>query len=192
MDLSPIKTIKARLQATWFWQVFGVCAMQKLWTKFFVAVVLVSGYVVAMAGLGLLTPIYSLAEMNRTEGVLIVAQKPLRNVSGSKIIIRKADGEKAFYLGVIRGSEEVILKAAIGKQVTVWSQVQYEAWPPFVYECFWHIQEGEKTLYDYNKRLPGRLRGRSLYDPALFKFALFMCLVPLLSVVIACRNPAKS
>ncbi|MCX5877327.1 MAG: hypothetical protein NT087_13735 [Deltaproteobacteria bacterium] len=192
MDLSPIKTIKARLQATWFWQVFGVCAMQKTWTKFLVAAIIVSGYVVVMAGLELLTPIYSLEEMNRTEGVLVVAQQPLRNIYGSKVIIRKDDGEKAFYRGAIRDSEDIILKAAIGKQVTVWSQIEYSVRPPFVYERFWHIQEGEKILYDYDSWLPGRLFGRAQKSPALFKFSLFMFIVLLVIVVSACRNPVKS
>ncbi|MBJ7589344.1 hypothetical protein [Aeromonas veronii] len=37
-------TAKARLQATWFWRVFGICAMQKGWTKFLVAVAIMAGF----------------------------------------------------------------------------------------------------------------------------------------------------
>ena len=32
---------KARMQATWFWRVFGIRAMQKGWTKFLVAVAII-------------------------------------------------------------------------------------------------------------------------------------------------------
>ncbi|UYB72802.1 hypothetical protein NBH81_10295 [Aeromonas veronii] len=35
---------KARIQATWFWRVFGVRAMQKGWTKFLVAVAIMAGF----------------------------------------------------------------------------------------------------------------------------------------------------
>ncbi|MDU7313223.1 MAG: hypothetical protein E7L31_17880 [Aeromonas sp.] len=35
---------KARIQATWFWRVFGIRAMQKGWTKFLVAVAIMAGF----------------------------------------------------------------------------------------------------------------------------------------------------
>ncbi len=189
MLLRIMKNIQKRLKATWFWQIFGVCAMQKTWTKFLVAVALVALFPMAMSGLELLTPIYRLDGMHKTDGVLLLAKQPARNIYGSRVVIRKDNGEKAYYWGAIRGGrEEDALKAALGKRITVWSQIQYDIRPPFVYEHFWHIQEsGGTILIDYDTWYSGRLKGASSIDPAIFKFSLFMFTLSLIVVAVACQ-----
>ncbi len=184
------ESIKAYLQATWFWQVLGVCAMQKLWTKFLVAVLIMAGIGAFRSSLELLTPIYRLDEMNRTEGVLMKVASKGRNAYKKRIIIRKDNGEQVIFRGTIR-SEHTLMKAAIGKQVAVWSQVQYDFIPPFLYERFWHIQEGEKILINYGGYFPVRLKVNSHFEPALLKFFLFMFFVPLIIILIVCQRGTK-
>lgn len=185
-EVTP-KSIKAYLQATWFWQVFGVCAMQKLWTKFLVATSLMSGIMAFMPGLELLTPIYDLNEMNRTEGVLMKVAYKGKTAYGKRIVIQNDAGKPVIFRGTIY-NDNPLLRAAIGKRVTVWSQIQYDLKRPFGYECFWHIQEGEKVLIDYDGQLANRLKARSSTNPALLKFFLFMFIVPLIIVLIVCRK----
>ncbi|MFA7095278.1 MAG: hypothetical protein WC383_02205 [Gammaproteobacteria bacterium] len=50
------QAVKKRVKATWLWRVFVVCAMRRLWTKFLVAISLVSSYGALMFGLDLITP----------------------------------------------------------------------------------------------------------------------------------------
>jgi len=70
--------------------------------------------------------------------------------------------------------------------VTVWTQQVYEAWPPFIYEKFMQIKQGEKLLHDYK----GTIYINNLRPSItiLFKFTLFLATVPLFLVGWICRK----
>ncbi|MGU5866733.1 hypothetical protein ACV1EB_19780, partial [Aeromonas caviae] len=58
---------KARIQATWFWRVFGIRAMQKGWTKFLVAVAIMAGFWSVFFYVELLNPILPLEQLTKNE-----------------------------------------------------------------------------------------------------------------------------
>ncbi len=62
---------KARIQATWFWRVFGVRAMQKWWTKFLVAVAIMAGFWSLFSYVQSLNPALPLEQLTKNEGVLV-------------------------------------------------------------------------------------------------------------------------
>lgn len=174
---------KGRVQATWLWRVYGVCAMQRNWTQVMVALSVFSWYMVAMFGCGLLTPILELDQMHRTEGVLLSVSYSSRGKDTLRI--RLDSGEERKYLGrVFRARDEV--EKAIGQRIVVWSQQVYEAWPPFVYERWQEAKLHEKLLFDY-KDGASQKNARPT-EIIFFKLYLFLATVPLLLVGWVCRK----
>jgi len=185
------RAFKTRIQAIWFWRVFGVCAMRKLWTKFLVAVAIAGCYLAAMFGLDLLTPVLALEKMNRTEGVPVAVYggSSARHSSGaSKIVIRTDTGEEKTFRGFSLDKDSVVRLKKTSRLI-VWSQVAYEAWPPFIHERFWRIQEGKEVLVSY-----GDLDARKQrhIDPFWFQFSCALAILPLLIVVSTCRREASA
>ncbi|MDO9226519.1 MAG: hypothetical protein Q8M09_06860 [Pseudomonadota bacterium] len=178
---------KAHAQATWFWRVFGVCAMRKLWTKFLVAVAIYAGFWFLYIGVDLLNPILPLEKLNRTEGALVHVYQPLRNVYGAKVRIRTASGEEITYRGTMYDDAEALLLAMKGKQVTVWSQPYYEVWLPFYYNRFWRVQDGDRVLLKDDTHWIGRNHMRPT-DIRLLKLSLALTISCVGIVILACRK----
>jgi hypothetical protein len=183
---------KARAQDTWFWQVFGVCAMRKLWTKFLVAVAIMAGFCSFYLGVDLLmNPILPLNQLNQTQGVLVHVYQPLRNAHGAKIIIRTDTGDEITFRGTMYDEAKTLLLAMKGKRVTVWSQPYYEIWLSFYYDRFWQVQDEERVLVSYDGYWIGR-QHRKPTDIKLFKFTLTLTLLSLGIVIVACRRSARA
>jgi len=186
------RAFKTRIQATWFWRVFGVCAMKKLWTKFLVAVAIAGGWLSALFGLDLLNhPIPPLMEMSRTEGVLVHVYQPLSSAHGSKIRIRTKNGVEITYRGSMFDNEKESLLGANGMRVVVWSMPYFEAWPPFYYESFWQVEwEGEVLLTEERTRaFRERNKPNTIY---WFKFSLALVFFPLFIVMLTCRKEGSA
>lgn len=181
------RAFKTRFQATWFWRVFGVCAMRKLWTKFLVAVAIMAGFWSLYFGVYLLNPILPLNQLPQTKGVLVHVYQPLRTVHDSKIRIRTDGGDEITYRGSLYDDAKTRLLAAKGKQVTVWSQPYYEVWLPFYYMRFWQVQEDDHVLVSYADLYQGKLRSRPGYA-WLSKFLLALTTLSLAIVILACRK----
>ena len=84
---------KARIQATWFWRVFGVRAMQKGWTKFLVAVAIMAGFWSLFSYVQSLNPALPLEQLTKNEGLIVHVYQPLRTAHGSTIRILADSGE---------------------------------------------------------------------------------------------------
>jgi hypothetical protein len=95
------QSIKSRVHATWFWRVFGVCAMKRLWTKFLVAVAIMAGFWGLYLGIDLLNPILPLEQLEQTEGVLVRLYRPLDSAHGSTMTIQTDDGAEIKFRGSI-------------------------------------------------------------------------------------------
>lgn len=180
---------KSRFQSTWFWRVFGVCAMKKLWTKFLVAVAIMAGFWSLFFYIDWLNPVLPLEQLTRNEGVLVHVYQPLRSAHGSKLRIQTDSGEEITYRGSIY--DKAGLLAAKGKRVAIWSQPYCELWLPFYYEHFWQVQEGEQVLVSYENSYKGRLRYRPDYA-WLAKRLLVLTLLSLSIVILACRKQATA
>lgn len=178
------RVFKTRVQATWFWRVFGVCAMKKLWTKFLVAAAIMAGFWSLYLGVDLSNPILPLEKLNRTEGVLVYVYKPLRNVYGAKIRIRTDAGEEITFRGTMRDDAVLAMK---DKRITVWSQPYYEVWPPFYYNRFWWVQDGDRVLLKDDTHWIGRSHARPM-DIYLFKLTLILTISCSGIVTLACRK----
>ncbi|MCV3284410.1 hypothetical protein [Aeromonas veronii] len=176
---------KARMQATWFWRVFGVRAMQKGWTKFLVAVAIMAGFWSVFFYVELLNPILPLEQLTKNEGVLVQVYKPLRTAHDSAIRILTDSGEEIAYRGSIYN--KAALLAAKGKRVTVWSQPYYKFWWPFYFEQAWQVQEGEQVLISYENTYKGLLRYRPS-DEWLAKHLLILAILSLAIVALACHK----
>lgn len=181
------RAFKTRIQATWFWRVFGVCAMKKLWTKFMVAVSISGSYLIAFFGLELLNPVLTLEQMNRTEGVLLSVHHTMQSRHWSKIVIQTDGGVILTFRGSMIFGEDIPLRNSIGRRITIWSQPHYQAVPPFFYEEFQHVRSGNSTLVDYG-RVEGSLRLHGGGSPFWFKFSIALAIFPLLIVSLACRT----
>ena len=179
------KIFKEVVQATWLWRVYCVCAMKRTWTKFLVAVFLICGYWVIDEGLDLLTPIIALEQMPKKEGVLLEVLVPLKSVHDSQLVLQLDDGNKIHYRGTLRYPAP--MKSAIGQRITVWSQPVYEAWYPFYYECFRHVQQGEKVLVDYKNGI-GRKGYQENFSPIFFGGAIVLTILSFLIVTWVCRK----
>ncbi|RQM76282.1 hypothetical protein EHZ47_09525 [Aeromonas jandaei] len=180
---------KARMQATWFWRVFGVRAMQKGWTKFLVAVAIMAGFWSGFFYVELLNPILPLEQLTKNEGVLVQVYKPLRTAHDSAIRILTDSGEEIAYRGSIYN--KAALLAAKGKRVTVWSQPYYKFWWPFYFEQAWQVQEGEQVLISYENTYKGLLRYRPS-DEWLAKHLLILTILSLAIVALACHKGATA
>jgi hypothetical protein len=175
---------KANVQATWFWRVYGVCAMKRTWTKLLVAVSLSSCFLIVRAGPGLLTPILELKQMNRHEGILI---NVFFNPKGHNSLLIKTDnGEELSYPG---GSLDAVTKAgdSVGKRVTIWTQRVYDGWPPFIFEGVMEVKQKNKMLINYSvkKRMES-----DAYDMSFIRFFLYLGVFSLLMVGWLCRKAA--
>ncbi|PJC94080.1 hypothetical protein CUC44_05095 [Aeromonas lusitana] len=181
---------KVRFQSTWFWRVFGICAMQKGWTKFLVAVAIMAGFWSVVLYVELLNPALPLEQLTKNEGVLVQVYKPLRTAHDSAIRILTDSGEEIAYRGSIYN--KAALLAAKGKRVTVWSQPYYRFWWPFYFEQAWQVQEGEQVLISYENTYKGLLRYRSS-DEWLAKHLLILTILSLAIVALVCHKgvPAK-
>ncbi|MCF5864021.1 hypothetical protein K3H50_11810 [Aeromonas veronii] len=180
---------KARMQATWFWRVFGVRAMQKGWTKFLVAVAIMAGFWCVFFCVELLNPILPLEQLTKNEEVLVQVYKPLRTAHDSAIRILTDSGEEIAYRGSIYN--KAALLAAKGKRVTVWSQLYYRFWWPFYFEQAWQVQEGEQVLISYENTYKGLLRYRPS-DEWLAKHLLILTILSLAIVALACHKGATA
>lgn len=180
-----------RVQSTWFWRVYGICAMQKLWTKFLVAVAIMAGFWGGYFGVALLNPILPLHQLSQTQGVLVHVYQPPRTVHGSKIRIRLDSGEEITFRGSMVDDARTQLQAAKGKRVTVWSQPYYELWLPLYYEKFWQVQEADHVLLSFANVYESRLRFRPT-DVWLSKFMLALTILSLAIVTLACRRGATA
>lgn len=175
--------VKAAIQATWFWRVYGVCAMKRTWTKFLIATALVSWYGVALHGGCLLTPILQLEQMHREEGVLLSIGYSTKGLDSLRI--RLDTGDERLYRGSLRGVKGQLEKY-VGHPVTVWSQQIYEAWPPFIYEGFREMKQGNQLLLHYNEG--ALLKQMHPEHISWFKFYFCLAAIPLLIVGWACRK----
>jgi hypothetical protein len=182
---------KKRVQATWFWRVFGICAMRKLWTKFLVAVAIAGFWLSALFGMDLLNPAPLLEQLNRTQGVLVHVYQPIRNAYGAKVRIRTETGEELTFRGDMFDDDKVRLLAAKEKRVTVWSMPFYEAWPPFYYERYCQIQEEERVLVGYERWRRGHLDMKPTAIK-LLQISLTLVLLPVFIVILACRRGAPA
>ena len=178
--------LKVVVQATWVWRVYCVCAMKRTWTKFLIAVSLFSWYMVALHGGYLLTPILQLEQMHREEGVLLRIGYSRRG--NDSILLRLNAADERLYRGNLRGVSGQLEKY-IGQPVTVWSQQIYEAWPPFVYEGFREIKQGNQLLLRYNEG--SLLKQMRPVEISWFRFYLWLATIPVLIVGLACRKEAN-
>lgn len=174
---------KVRFQSTWFWRVFGICAMQKGWTKFLVAVAIMAGFWSLFSYVQSLNPTLPLERLTKNEGVLVHVYQPLRTAHGSTIRILTDSGEEIAYRGSI--FDKTLLIAAKGKRVTVWSQQFYDLWWPFYYERVWQIQEGAQVLMSYESVYQSRQSNQSSHI-WLAKRLLILAILSLVIVALAC------
>ncbi|WP_421195330.1 hypothetical protein [Aeromonas jandaei] len=180
---------KARMQATWFWRVFGVRAMQKGWTKFLVAVAIMAGFWSLFSYVQSLNPVLRLEQLTKNEGLLVHVYQPLRTAHGSTIRIQTDSGEEIAYRGSI--FDITLLVAAKGKRVTVWSQPFYDLWWPFYYERVWQIQEGAQVLMSYESVYQSRKSNKSSHI-WLAKHLLILTILSLAIVALACHKGATA
>jgi len=176
---------KAHIQATWFWRVFGIRAMQKGWTKFLVAVAIMAGFWSLFSYVQSLNPALPLEQLTKNEGVLVHVYQPLRTAHGSTIRILADSGEEIAYRGSIYN--EAALLAAKGKRVTVWSQPFYDLLWPFYYERVWQIQEGTQVLMSYESVYQSRQSNKSSHI-WLAKRLLILAILSLAIVALACHK----
>ncbi|BCS47916.1 MULTISPECIES: hypothetical protein [Aeromonas] len=176
---------KARIQATWFWRVFGVRAMQKGWTKFLVAVAIMAGFWSLFSYVQSLNPVLPLEQLTKNEGLLVHVYQPLRTAHGSTIRIQTDSGEEIAYRGSI--FDITLLVATKGKRVTVWSQPFYDLWWPFYYERVWQIQEGAQVLMSYESVYQSRKSNKSSHI-WLAKHLLMLTILSLAIVALACHK----
>lgn len=176
---------KARMQATWFWRVFGVRAMQKGWTKFLVAVAIMAGFWSLFSYVQSLNPVLPLEQLTKNEGLLVHVYQPLRTAHGSTIRILTDSGKEIAYRGSL--FDITLLVAAKGKRVTVWSQPFYDLWWPFYYERVWQIQEGAQVLMSYESVYQSRQSNKSSHI-WLAKRLLILALLSLVIVALACHK----
>lgn len=177
--------LKAVIQSTWFWRVYGVCAMKRTWMKLLIAVSLVSCLMIARISPGLLTPILELQQMNREEGILLSISF---NPKGHDTLrIRTDNGKERVYLG---GSMEAGYKTSdsVGKKVTVWSQRVYEGWPPFIFEGFKEVKQGDKMLLNYSVMEMESFHANFM---STIKFLCYLIIFPLLIVGWLCRKSSE-
>ncbi|WP_429195197.1 hypothetical protein [Aeromonas veronii] len=179
------RMMKVRFQSTWFWRVFGVRAMQKLWTKFLMAVAIMAGFWSVVLYVELLNPALPLEQLTKNEGGLVQVYKPLRTAHDSAIRILTDSGEEIAYRGSIYN--KAALLAAKGKRVTVWSQPYYRFWWPFYFEQAWQVQEGEQVLISYENTYKGLLRYRPS-DEWLAKHLLILTILSLAIMALACHK----
>ncbi len=176
---------KANVQATWFWRVYGLCAMKRTWSKFLIAVSLFSFLMFVRVAPGLLTPILELEQMRREEGLLLGVNF---NPRGHDTLRIKTDAgeERIYFFGNSTGVKARIeLSNAAGQRVIVWSQRIYDGWPPFIYEGVMEVKQGSKMLRGYNLTF----RKQSLADDiGLLHFLLYPAILPLLVVGWVCRK----
>ena len=192
------QTIKGRFQATWFWRVFGVCAMQRLWTKFLVAVAIGAGFWGLYLGVDLLNPILPLERLERTEGVLVRVYVPLKTVHGSTVTICTDEGRVIKFRGSMQKVEKKgfinksALEQVVGQRIIVWHQDFFEVWPPFYYKRFWHVEDESGNAYVDHKNY---WIGRHHMRPSAvrwFKRMLILTSACLAIVILACfRDAAK-
>lgn len=176
-------TFKRVVQATWFWRVYGICAMKRTWTKLLIAISLFSWIMIARTGPDLLTPIIELNQMHRTEGVLLnVGFNPKGHDS---LRIKTDDGEKITYLGNTFGGAGIDLVKLVGQRITIWSQQVYEGWPPFVFEGYREVRQGDKVLLKYSLTTRKVLLD---FETSEIHFLLYTAILPILVVGWVCRN----
>jgi hypothetical protein len=178
--------LKATVRATWFWRVYGVCAMKRTWTKLLVAVSLCGLMVVARFGPGIFTPVLDLEQMHRKEGLVIGAS--INPKGHNSLRIRTDAGEKRTYLALSYVGFER-LHGAAGQRVTVWSQRVYDGWPPFVYEGLMEAKLGNTMLLNYKMATEESSR-RDYIE--IVRFFLYLFTIPLLVVGWACRKGADT
>jgi len=172
----------------WFWQIYGVCAMQRTWSKSLVAVAIVSGYWSITFTVELLNPLPVLDKMDRTEGVLLSVYQP-RRVNGSSIRIRTADGKILSFRGTIFDKKPLV--ATKGKLVTVWSQPTYRVWPPFYYQKFWYVEFQHHIVFDHVSFDPLATNWKIKVRNADYLFAKYLFLLMAFSlfvVFLRCRT----
>jgi hypothetical protein len=192
------KTIQGRVQTTWFWRLFGVCAMQRLWTKFLVAVAIGAGFWGISLGVELLNPILPLEELERTEGVLVRVYVPLKTVHGSTVTIRTDEGRVIKFRGSMQQVEKKgfinksALEQVVGQRIIVWHQDYFRLWPPFYYNRFWEVRH---VKGDVHISYEGFWKGRNKFKPSdirWLKRLLALTAACIAIVILACfRDAAK-
>jgi len=184
-------SIKAWFHSTWFWRVFGICAMRKGYTKFAVAIVLMTGFWEIYTAVDLLNyPVKPREELTVTEGVLVAYTVPVRSLHRQRIHIRKGNGEEITFWGSIYYSDR--FRGAKGKRVKVWSRKRIKAWFPFYYDEFMHVQQGNKVLAEYSRDTYQRLVSWEFKDRAVISFLTKLNGVCILIVLIGCRREILS
>lgn len=145
------QSFKNLFQATWFWRVFGVCAMRHLWTKFLVAVAIGSGYWGLALGVELLNPVLPLEQLKRVEGEVVDFYRPHKAKSNPRIVIRTDDGHTIKFRGWwVSEDEEKSVKRARGQRIAVWYHDYYCLWPPFYFKEFMEVRASTGEVYiDY-------------------------------------------
>ncbi|MFA7095279.1 MAG: hypothetical protein WC383_02210 [Gammaproteobacteria bacterium] len=121
--------------------------------------------------------------MHKETGTLIKVYRPLRSARGSLLTIRQDSGEEVTRRGRITDKGQ--FEKALGRRVTIWSNTVYEAWPPFVYSRFWHVQQGDDVLIDYREQ---QMRWQEIRNGWVFTFKMCVALAifPLVIIGLVC------
>jgi hypothetical protein len=172
---------KAVVQSTWFWRIYGVCAMKRSWTKLLVAISLFSLMVVIVGGHSVWTPVLELGKMQRIEGVLVKVGYGRRH---GTLLVQLESGEMRTYYGDLHFKADKA-DACLNKQVTIWAQRIYEGWPPFIYDEFQEMKLDGEMMLGYNFERQQQIRTENLI---FYRYFFYIFVISILLVGVVCRK----